>query len=324
MERIDSHIKKNEYSRMYLLYGDNDYMKKMYRNRLKYALMPEDDGMNCLKCSSDDINIDEVISFAQTMPFFADRRLIIIEDSTLFSEANDFVDFYDSFPDSTYIIFVERKVDKRSRMYKFVKENGLAVEMKELGEDRLSDFVASRFATAGLSIRKSDAMYFITRTGIDMNVIKNECEKVIAYIGNRTLREVRREDIEAICSVNIEDKIFDMLDNIANGNKDEAMKKYSDLIELREPPLKILRLIYRHFNLLLLVKEGSSMGMDDKTISAKAKIPSFAIRKYKNQSQKYSKKQLMDIIKRCVEYDESFKKGNISDQIAVDILVCTL
>lgn len=324
MDKINAHIKNQQFNQMYLLCGEDEYMKNNYRLKLMRAIVGEDDGMNLSVYSGDNINIDEIISVAQTLPFFAQRRLIVIEDSGFFLSANELSDFIESFPDTTYFVFVEKKVDKRSKMYKTVKSKGYVCEMNGLKEPQLLDFIAMCFNNAGIGIRRGDAQYLLQKTGNDMNTIKNECEKIIAYIWEKKDEGVTRAAIDDMCSVRLEDKVFEMIDDLAFGRRDMAMKKYSDLLALREAPLKILRLIVRHFNILLLLKEAKEMQMPDIEVAQKAKIPSFALRKYNSQLAKYDKEKLIDILKQCVELDERFKMGNISDQIAVDILLCTL
>ena len=55
---------------------------------------------------------------------FADRRLILMEDSGWFKGgpgADEMCAYIENIPDTTCLLFVETEVDKRSRMYKAVK-----------------------------------------------------------------------------------------------------------------------------------------------------------------------------------------------------------
>ena len=77
MKTIDEDIKTGQFKAAYLLYGDEDYLKKQYRDKLTKALMGQGDTMNFAKYEGKDSSIEEIISFADTMPFFADRRVRI-------------------------------------------------------------------------------------------------------------------------------------------------------------------------------------------------------------------------------------------------------
>ena len=83
MKTIDNDIKRQEYKKVYLLYGEERYLIRQYRDKLKKAMTKPDDTMNFSSFEGDDINVKEVIDLAETLPFFADRRVILIEDSKL-------------------------------------------------------------------------------------------------------------------------------------------------------------------------------------------------------------------------------------------------
>ena len=87
MKTIDNDIKTGQFKQIYLLYGEEQYLIRQYRDKLKHALAADDDTMNFSAFSGSDINQKEIIDLAETLPFFADRRLILIEDSGLFKKA---------------------------------------------------------------------------------------------------------------------------------------------------------------------------------------------------------------------------------------------
>ena len=104
-------IKNNTFSNFYLLYGEDDYMKNLYKNKLKTALLNGSDEMN-FSLFTDKVDINAVTNMATTLPFFHDKRVIFIQDSNLFKEANDLADFLPTMPDTTYFVFIENSVDK--------------------------------------------------------------------------------------------------------------------------------------------------------------------------------------------------------------------
>ena len=81
MKRIAQDIKEGRFSKIYLLYGEESYLRRQYRDNLRNALIPSDDTMNISMFSGKDINVNEVADLTGTMPFFAERRVIIIENS---------------------------------------------------------------------------------------------------------------------------------------------------------------------------------------------------------------------------------------------------
>ena len=127
MKRIAQDIKNGQLGNLYLLYGEEAYLRRQYRDKLKAALVPQEDAMNCSVYSGKDINASEVVDLAGTMPFFAERRVVIVENSGWFKSGNDQIAaLVKSLPDTTCMIFVEAEVDKRGRLFKAVTANGCA------------------------------------------------------------------------------------------------------------------------------------------------------------------------------------------------------
>ena len=86
MQRINEDIKNGNFKQIYLLYGTEAYLKKQYKDKLKNAMAAPDDDMNFTTFEGKNINPKEVIDLAETLPFFADRRVILIEDSGFFKK----------------------------------------------------------------------------------------------------------------------------------------------------------------------------------------------------------------------------------------------
>ena len=83
MKTLAQNIKTKEFKSIYLLYGEEAFLKKSYKNQLRQAIVG-DDTMNYHYFEGKGIDLKEIISLADTMPFFGEQRLIVIEDSGLF------------------------------------------------------------------------------------------------------------------------------------------------------------------------------------------------------------------------------------------------
>ena len=112
MKTIDENIKTQQFKNAYLLYWEEGYLKKQYRDKLLRALIPEDDTMNFAKYEGSGINTGEVIDLAETLPFFSERRVILISDSGFFKSSDEKLSEYlGEIQSTTYFIFVESDVD---------------------------------------------------------------------------------------------------------------------------------------------------------------------------------------------------------------------
>lgn len=320
MKTIDNDIKRQEYKKIYLLYGEERYLIRQYRDKLKKAMTNPDDTMNFSSFEGDDINVKEIIDLAETLPFFADRRVILIEDSKLFKKGGDELgDYLAEVPESTYFIFVEEEVDKRSKLFKAVGKHGNAIEFGTQTDETLMKWVGGRISREGKNITQAAYQSFIAKTGTDMQNIEKELEKLLCYTMDKNV--IEPEDVDAITTEQISNKVFEMVDAIASHRQKLAMDLYYDLLALKEAPMRILFLITRQFQILLTVKVMGNQGFGNKDIAAKAGCPEWAVRKYQGQAKAFSLEQIKQAIADGVDYEEAVKTGKMNDQMAVELFI---
>lgn len=319
MQTINEDIKSGQYKKVYLLYGEESFLKQSYKKKLKEAVAG-DDTMNYNYFEGKGLDVNELISLSDTMPFFSDKRLIIIENSGFFKTSSEaLADYLPMIPDTTCIVFVEDAVDKRNRLFKKVKELGHAAEMKRQDSAQLARWAGTILAQNGRKITGSSMNLFLERTGDDMENIRMELEKLISYTMGSDV--VTTEDMEAVTTVQVTNKIFDMVNAIVTRKTRLAMDLYEDLLTLKEPPMRILFLIARQFNQLLLVKEMTAKGTDRGTIASKLKIPPFVAGKVSAQAGAFTREQILSYVKGCVEAEEAVKTGKMNDRMAVELLI---
>ncbi|HAU87324.1 MAG TPA: DNA polymerase III subunit delta [Lachnospiraceae bacterium] len=317
MQIIKEHIKQNQFKQCYLLYGTEEYLKKLYKNKLKTGIIGDEDTMNYTYFEGKSIEIPKIIEVAETLPFFSERRLILIENSGLFKSSNELADYIRTMPDYCYMIFVESEVDKRNRLYKAVKEVGYISEMNGMDEKDIQLWVAQLLKRSGKKITRDTLMYFLNKSGTDMEGMVQEVEKLICYAMDKEVITV--EDIDAVCVTQVSNQIFLMIDAIASRKQRQALDLYYDLLTLREKPMSILFLITRHFNILLQIKELK--GQNRNEVAKKVGVPPFAVQKYMSQADNFTKQGLIENLKDCAEMEAQVKTGFMTDQMTVELLI---
>ncbi|MGX8684795.1 MAG: DNA polymerase III subunit delta, partial [Lachnospiraceae bacterium] len=140
--QLNEELKSGDYRRIYLLCGEQAYLRLQNKDKLVKALLGDGDEMNLSRYSGSDVTSRELIEMAQTLPFFADRRVIVLENtgllnpkaaaksvtgskssSSIAEEADRIADYIAQIPDTTAIVLVEENVDKRGRLYKAIAKS---------------------------------------------------------------------------------------------------------------------------------------------------------------------------------------------------------
>lgn len=323
MSVINSHIEKGEYTGVYLLGGEEKYLLAQYKEKLINALISPDDTMNYAVYKSDNANADQIIDFASTMPFFADRRVALIEDSDFFKKGNEDIEkLIEELPETTVLIFVENNIDKRSRLYKLVSKNQTVAMFGTPDEKTLLIWLKSQFTKENINITDNAVYRLLECVGADMNNLANEAEKLKCYCLEKDKVEI--SDVEELCINQIESKIFEMMDALSVRNKKKTIDLYNDLLLLKEPAMRILFLITRQFNILLKTKLAVENGYEYGKIASAIKVPPFTVKKYVQACNGYTKEQLLTCVDACMEADTSIKTGLMKDVMAVEMLIVRL
>ena len=320
MEQLLQDLKQQTYKNVYLLCGEEAYLRNQYKKKLKDALVTEGDTMNFSLYEGKDCNPLTIIDMAETMPFFADYRVLLIENSGFFkNKCDELADYVSAVPKSTCMIFVETEIDKRSRFYKEVKKHGRVVEFGIQKEDTLTKWVLGMLKKEEKNITRETLQVFLGKTGSDMQMIKNELDKLISYTEGRDV--ITTEDVENVCVTQTTNKIFDMVNAIAEGKQAKALEYYEDLLALKEPPMRILYLIARQFNQLYQVKLLLKEGMASSEIAKQAGIIPFAMKKYQAQAKSFTTEQLREAVEECVAAEEAVKTGMMGDRLSVELVI---
>ena len=320
MRNLKKDIEKHTIKPVYLIYGEERYLARSAKNLLVKGLVREGDNMNFLKLSGKECNAQKIIDFANTMPFLAEYRVILIEDSNWFKGApEELVEYLKKIPDTSCLIFVEQEVDKRNRLFKQVKASGYICECKRATDKELMDWMLRYLTKAGKKITKQDMEYLLEKLGDNMERITTELDKLIAYTMESEV--ITKEDIDEICVGEITGKIFEMIDAIGNRNQQKALQLYYDLIATREAPMKILFLMIRQFNIMLQLKELERAHVSSAEMASKVGIQSFVVNKTLAQCKNFKYATLRGALKYCVTMEEAVKQGNVNEKVAVELII---
>lgn len=320
MKMLAEDIKNESFKTSYLLYGEEAYLRSQYRTRLKNALIDPQDTMNLSHFEGKGIRPEEIIDLAETLPLFAPRRVILIENSEFFkTKCDKLADYLPSIPETACLIFVEKEVDKRGRLFKAVKDKGRAVEFTSQDEATLTKWILGILKREGKQISKSSLTLFLEQTGTDMEHISRELEKLLSYTQGRDA--ITSEDIEEICTVLTSNRIFDMIRAIAEKNQPLALKLYYDLLTLKESPRGILTLLGRQFQQLLLVKSLTAKGYNQSSIASKAGLAPFIVRRLMGQAGNFTDEQLKAALTDCAKAVEDVTAGQMNDVLSVELLI---
>lgn len=320
MKSLNEDLKTGQLKQIYLFYGEEVYLKKQYKERLVKAMFPDGDTFNYSYYEGKGVNPKEIIDLAETLPFFAEHRLIVLENTGFLKNAcPDLADYVKQMPETTRMLFVEEELDKRGKLFKAIKEKGRIVEFGRQDERTLVRWILGMVKKEEKQMSEAAATYFLSKVGNDMENIQRELEKLFCYTLDST--SVTTKEIDEICTSQISNHIFDMVDAVAGKQQRKALDYYNDLLALKEPPMRILFLLTRQFRILFQIKSMEKEGIPPKEMAAKAGIMPFLVGKYRAQAKPFSTRELQEILEAGAQAEEDVKTGKIGDSLSVEMFL---
>ncbi|MBO4510030.1 MAG: hypothetical protein J5718_01635, partial [Lachnospiraceae bacterium] len=164
--------------------------------------------------------------------------------------------------------------------------------------------------------------YLIQSVGDDLNSLMNEADKCIAYAGESNV--VDKRVINSVCSMQVENKIFDMVDAILQHNGNTVFKLYGDLVTLRENSFGIMAVIRMNYNRLLKVRELYEDGVSPAEIGVRCKMADWLVKKQIQKIRNYDINRLKKALEIIVDTEYAIKIGNLQEQMGLEIMLAKL
>lgn len=325
MKILENHIKNKTFSNIYVIFGEEEYLKNIYEKKLISNIIDENfKMMNFDIFEGKNVNVSNIIDACDTMPFMSDYRIVILKNTGLIYDGkkDDTIkleNYLHTLPKTTILIFIEEKIDKKLKIFKTISNIGTFHKIDILSENELVNWILNVFKDNNKNISAKEAIYIIRNIGFNMEILLNEINKLISFKGSST--KITINDIDNICTKSIESKIFDLINFMSNKDMDNAIKIYKNLIINKTSPFVILNMISRQFRIILQTKYLYNKNYSINNIVSELELRDFIVKEAIKQSKNFSIKILLQAINECLEIDNNIKTGKIIDEIAIELLI---
>lgn len=327
--KLFKEINQEDWHGVYLFFGEEQYIKQQALNRIIEAMVdPSLKDLNYVQIDGTDVDLDTIINACETLPFMADRRLVVLKDLSILNGKSDsnigedgFLEYIKKMSETTcLILYCRNGVDKRKKIYKYINKIGKAFEFKHLTGPELHAWINQTVERQGKKISYNAISYLIDRVGNDLNDISNELKKLISYVGQS--KEIDIKAIDQIVTPTLEQSIFQLVDAIGEKRSSQALRVLSNLInESGQAAPPILAMIARQFRLILQCKEFREKGYNPNIIASKLNQRLFVIKKCLSQARNFTIQQLKKGLELCLQVDYHIKTGKIQDTIALELII---
>lgn len=298
---------------LYLFFGEESYLLQKKVNFWKKSFQSKHGEYNLSVIDGLKENANSIISECETMPFLGEKRLIIIENLPPSMGAklddkkiNALLRFLENIPESSVLVFVNSKPDKRTKFYKQLSKIAQVEEFKQISAGELSTWVLNELKARGGKILPLATQYLIGKTGNNLWALHNEIDKLIAYAGEKPISE---NDIENLVTPVFDVNVFKLTDYIGAKQSKQAIDILNKLIDSGNNSIQIFNMIIRQFRIFLQIDEMKQKPASE--IASALKLHPFVVQNSLKQVRLFGRDELVKAYKDLLEIDRKLKTGLI-------------
>ena len=209
--------------------------------------------------------------------------------------------------------------DKRSKLWKAVKAE--AHEFPPLPASQLVEWLMDQAAEQAGAIEQPAAEELLRRVGENRWRLLHELSRLLLLSNEQPItRSLVAEHVDE----QAEADIFPTLDALVRGNQAEAITNIETLLAEGQSEFYILSMLAYQFRVLLLIADGKANGQSDQAISRQGKLHPFVVQKNGSVAQRFSVKELRDVLTKIMATDVAIKQGKIDARTGLMMLTLGL
>lgn len=298
------------------LTGNNDFMLRADLQRLRRDFVKEYTDMGLENYDGLDVDPKLLPSILQALPFLVARRMIIFRQPSAQKTIQESLEqLLGTVSDSTDLIIVEPKLDKRTSYYKALKKLTDFREFNALDERALAQWLVEQAKLQEGSLSLGDANYLVQRVGANQLLLSNELQKLINY-----QPQITRQTIDELTEPTPQSSVFDLVDAAMAGNKKRTVALYHEQRQQKVEPMAIMGMLAWQLHILALVKTAGER--NPSAIASQAKVSPYVVSKTQNIARRASLNDIKRWVHQAALLDVRLKRQPIdADEAMINFLL---
>ena len=259
----------------FLLYGENQGLKKDIRKFIKAALEQNDSNTEILSIYEDEIlkNEENFYNLVYAGSLFNDKKIITIHEATdkIIQKIND---IYDKHTENVFLIFFSETLEKKSKLRNFFEKNKktICIPCYLDSEKDLSLIAQLEFKKNNIMVSQEIINLLIEKSNSDRNNLRNEIDKIRSYALNK--KKLELDDVKSLINFSGDYKSNNFINECLCGNIKQYKKILSELYADTVNQILLLRILSSKTQRLVKIKaeENKSSNMDSLINATKPSI----------------------------------------------------
>lgn len=300
------------------LTGANDFARMQVLHERVTAFIAEHGEYALERLDGEETSAEQMRAALESLPFLTPKKLVVLrEPSKQKPFTENISDILKATTETTDVIIVEPKLDKRQTYYKTLKKDTDFQDFPELDGNGLAKWAVQYVKEQGGSLSLPDAKMLVDRLGPNQQMMQQELNKLLAYDASITA-----QTIELLTERLPQSTVFELLDAAFAGNQHKAMSLYKEQRALKVEPQAILAMLAWQLHILVVVKAGAPRLTDE--IAKATKLNPFVVRKSQGLVRNLTLSRLKQLVADLLELDTRLKRSSIDADEAMQLFLFKL
>jgi DNA polymerase-3 subunit delta len=293
------------------LTGENSFGLQQELRQLVDDFVAEHGDLALERIDGETADLARLSEALTSLPFLAARKMVVLRAPGTNKQLQEQAEqLFTDVPETTDVIIVEPKLDKRLSYYKFLKKETDFREFPELDVGGMARWLADAARDRGSSLSLNDARYLVERVGTGQQLLSNELEKLLLHNP-----QITRQTIDALTDATPQSTIFQLLEVAFAGNRQRALKLYAEQRAQSVEPIQIIAMLAWQLHVLAVIKTASDRDAD--TIAREAKLNPFVVRKSQGIARGLTLIKLKQLVSDLLKIDMQAKRTSIDTDEAL-------
>ena len=311
-------IKNGQVNLVYLVQGKEPYLQELARKVfLETIVAPEDQDLNVGRFNMEEVSIQTAIQDAESVPFFGERRLVLIDHPSFFTGEKEkksmdhqlerLQAYLENPMESSVMVFFAPydKLDQRKKIVKQLKKVAVLLDASELTERDVKQYIQDSLRNHQYTIQEEALETLLVKTQYSLTNSMKELDKLM--IASIDTKMMTLELVESLVAKTLEQNIFELGESILKKEGVKALQIYHDMLLQKEDPLKMNAILLGQFRLLLQVSYLKREGYQEPEIQKILGVHPYRVKIALQQSRRFGLPLLEKAFMQLVDTEYALK-----------------
>jgi DNA polymerase-3 subunit delta len=345
IDQIVKSWKAGKAAPVYVLHGEEDFLRSELLHLAPELLVTDEAtrSFNFDQLYGSETSLGDVLTMAAGYPMMADRRLVIVREAEKVLRAkptgaatskkkkgsDDPLQNYleRPNPDCVLIFDMEKFGARNQSPFKELAAKAQVVEFGLLKDAEAADWIKSRAAYHKKKMSPEAARLMVAQLGISLGLLASELEKLSIYVGDRD--EITAKDVESLTGASRERSVFELTKAIGMANREGAAQILLRMLRTGKDQRQFsLIMLARHFEQLLIARELSAQGQNERAIAEALQLhggAAYFVKETIASARKFTRERLDNALKAIVSAEEATRqRGHTNDELLMEMLLMRL